>query len=147
MKKTLITLSVFAPALAFAQATTTAATTTAATSTTATNTVTICMPAAIEKRENALIAAHDAYAAAVKTALTARMTGLKDAWSQTDRKVRIEKRNAAYKAFRTGMQTANNTLRTAKNASWKTFETDARACGVKGTGESPNYTLSPNVSL
>jgi hypothetical protein len=146
MKKLLPFAFLFAPVLAFAQTT---GTTTTATTTTpvATTTQAMCVSAALEKRENALIAGHDAFAAAVKTALQNRLTGLKDAWSQTDKKVKQEKRQAAYKAFRTESQAAHTAMKTARNNSWKTFETDMRACGVRGHGEMPQMMNYSGTSL
>jgi hypothetical protein len=143
MKKIFFIGFLLAPAFAFAQTgTSTVATTTSATSSQAT-----CMQAALEKRENSLITAHDVFNTAVKTSLTNRLNALKDSWNQTDKKVRIEKRQAAYKAFRTDMQTAHTNIRSTKNASWKTFQTDAKNCGVKATGETPTAFPTMNVSL
>lgn len=137
-----VTTAIFAPLATFAQATSTTATTTQATSTQVT-----CMQTALEKRENALISAHDTYAAAVKTALTNRLAGLKASWANLEKKDRVTKREATYKAFRTEIQAANSTLRNAKNTSWKTFQADAKACGVKGTGENPSIIGTANISL
>jgi hypothetical protein len=134
--------SILAPVATFAQATSTTATSTSATSTQIT-----CMQNAVEKRETSLITAHDTYAAAVKTALTNRMNALKLVWAQVDKQSRMSKREQAYKAFRTEMQTANSVLRTTKNTSWKNFQTDAKACGVKGTGETPSIISTANISL
>jgi predicted outer membrane protein len=106
-----------------------------------------CASTAVEKRENALITAHDAFNTAVKTALTNRMTALKDAWSQTDKKVRQEKRQAGYKAFRTEIQAANSAMKTARNSAWKSFDTDMKACGVKGHGEIPQTINTQALTL
>lgn len=137
-----LSIAVLAPAATFAQATSTNATSTSATSTLST-----CMQNAVEKRETSLITAHDTYAASVKTALTNRMNALKTSWAQTDKQARISKREAAHKAFRTEMQTANSALRNSKNTSWKTFQSDAKVCGVKGTGETPSIISTSNISL
>lgn len=146
INKKLLTLTlasiILVPLSSFAQATTTSATTTSATSTVAN-----CMGNALDKRENALIGAHDVYNTAVKTALTNRLTALKASWNELEKKARIAKREAAYKAFRTEIQTANSTVRLAKNNAWKTFQTDAKSCGIKGTGESPSYISGGNISL
>lgn len=134
------------PSTMLAQATSTASTTPVVITPTATSTQVICMQNALEKRENALIASHDTYSTAVKTALQNRLSGLKSSW-ELDRKARIAKREATYKAFRLEMQTANNNLRTTKNTTWKTFQTDAKNCGVKSTGESASMISTMNVSL
>ncbi len=145
LKYTLLSLAFIAPLSTFAQATTTASTT--ATSTGATSTQILCMQNALDKRENALITGHDTYNTGVKAALTNRLTGLKASWGLADRKLRIEKRLATYKAFRTEMQAANTVLRNTKNSSWKNFQADAKVCGIKGTGESPTIISSSNISL
>jgi hypothetical protein len=139
--------AIFAPLATFAQATTTATTTTVgATTTSATSTQIICMQNALEKRENALITAHDAFAASVKTAIQNRLTGLKASW-ELDRKARITKREATYKAFRTEMQTAHTAIRNTKNSTWKVYQADAKACGVRATGESASMISTANISL
>jgi len=142
MKKTLIALAFCAPSILFAQTT---GTTTP--STTGTSTQVICIQTALEKRENALIAGHDVFNTAVKTALTNRLTSLKEAWAQTDKTARQTKRLASYKAFRTETQTAHNGMRTIRVGAWKTFETDMKACGVRGHGEVPNTVVSPTYTL
>lgn len=134
--------AILAPLATFAQATSTNPTTASATSTQIT-----CMQNALEKRENALISAHDTYGAAVKTALTNRLTGLKSSWTMSEKKDRITKREATYKSFRTEMQAANSTLRNVKNTAWKTFQADAKVCGIKGTGENPSIISTANISL
>lgn len=146
MKKTIIALAIIsAPALSFAQTSGTATTTVA--TTTATTTQAACVGAALDKRENSLITGLDAFNSAVKTAITNRLAGLKDAWSQTDKKIKLEKRIAAYKAFKTETQTANNNMRTARVNAWKTFDTDMKACGVRGHGEMPQNVPNPSGTL
>lgn len=113
----------------------------------ATSTQVTCMQNALEKRENTLISAHDTYSAAVKTALTNRLSGLKASWEISEKKARTEKRETTYKAFKTEIQFAHTTLRTAKNSAWKIFQTEAKACGVKGTGENPSVISTANISL
>lgn len=143
MKKILMAALFVAPALTFAQS----ATGTAATTTQATSTQVSCIQSALDKRENSLITAVDTFNGSIKAALTKRLAGLKDAWAQTDKSVRMSKRNEAYKAYRTDVQAANTALRTTKNASWKTFDTDMKACGVRGHGETPSQIISNNLSL
>ena len=41
----------------------------------------ICIAAAVNKRDSAMIVAHDAFAASVKAALTARKDGLVSVWT------------------------------------------------------------------
>ena len=142
MKKIFIATLLLVPGLAFAQSGEATATTTAATTTAPT-----CVNLALEKREASLITGHDAFNTAIKAALTNRLNGLKDAWAQTDKKVRQTKRLAAYKAFKTETQTANAGMKTARLNAWKSFETDMKACGIKGHGETPQIISAPTTSL
>lgn len=146
MKKALIVTSLLAPAFVFAQSTGTS--TPVTTGTGLASTTVTCVQTALDKRENAIIGGHDAYNTAVKTALTKRLESLKTAWAQTDRKSRNEKKNEAYKTFKSDVQTANTALRVIRNGAWKTFETEAKACGVKGgTGETPSMVGGANITL
>lgn len=145
MKKILISSLLFAPLFVFAQISGTV--TTQKDTSLATTTVS-CVQTALEKRENALISGHDSYNTAVKTALTKRLENLKTAWALPERKDRAEKRQSAYKTFKSDMQTANLAMKTARNTAWRTYETDAKACGVKGgTGESPAIVGGANITL
>lgn len=149
MKKTILAVGVFATlatSATFAQTATSTGTGTTTPIVASTTQVT-CIQNALDKRENSLITAHDTYNTAVKTAITNRLTSLKSAWAQTDKKAKVERRVAAYKAFRTEMQTATTALRNTKNTSWKNFQSDARACGVKATGESASMFTTTNNSL
>lgn len=125
MQKTITTLmiaSMLATGVASAQSTTTASTT--ATSTT--NTKGICVATAVNKRDTAMIVAHDAFSAAVKAALTARKDSLVAAWTNGTK----ETRAAAWTKFKTDMKNAHNKMRTDRKAAWSTFETEAKNCGA-----------------
>ncbi len=150
MKKILLTALLLAPVMSFAQTgTTTATSTTVVTGTTtaATTTQVMCVSAALEKRENALIGGHDVFAGAVKAALQKRLAGLKDAWSQTDKKVKQEKQRTTWKTFRTDTQAAHTAMKTVRQSAWKAYDTDMRACGVRGHGEGPQSVQMPSLSL
>ena len=144
MKKLIIGILALAPVLAFAQ---TSGTTTIPVVTNASSTQVDCIKASLDKRENALIAGHDVFAASIKSALQKRLENLKAAWSETDRKVRIAKRLEVWKTYRTDAQVAHTALRSVRNSAWKAFDSDMKACGVKGHGESPAYISSPNTAL
>jgi hypothetical protein len=150
MKKILIATLLLAPVMSFAQTASTTATSTStgvnATSTATTTQIT-CVNTALDKRENALIVGHDAFAASIKTALQNRLTGLKAAWAETTKKAKQEKRNVTYKAFRTESQAAHTAMKTARLNAWRAFDTDMKACGVRGHGETPNTVSLPTVSL
>ncbi len=150
MKKIFITALLLAPLALFAQTGTSTSTTTpvvVATTTPATTTQIVCIQNALEKRENTLILGHDTFNTAIKTALGKRLAGLKDAWAQTDKKVRQAKRVATLKTFKTDTQAAHTAMKTTRQSAWKMFDTDMRACGVKGHGETPHTVSAPTFSL
>jgi hypothetical protein len=87
-----------------------------------------CVKTAITKREDALIAGHDIYALAVKNAYTARKTALLLAWDKTDRTERRTAVRSADKAFKDSVRGARTTWQNTRRATWKTFETERKAC-------------------
>lgn len=91
----------------------------------------VCIQTAVEKRDNAIIAATDTFSAAAKTALTTRRDALKAAWALTDRTARRTALKAAGKAYRETLSKARKDLNAAKRAAWKQWGTDLKAC--KGT--------------
>jgi len=150
MKKILLATLLLAPIAAFAQTGTSTATTTpivTGTTTPATTTQVTCIQNALEKRENALITGHDAFNTAIKTALQNRLANLKDAWGQTDKKVKQTKKTAAWKTFKTETQSAHTTMKTTRQTAWRAFDADMRACGVRGHGEAPHTVSFPSFSL
>lgn len=156
MKKILLATLLLAPIAAFAQTgnviggeTSTATTTPVVTGTTtpATTTQVMCIGNALEKRENALITGHDAFNTAIKNALQKRLTNLKDAWAQTDRKMKQDKKNAAWRTFKTEAQSAHTAMKTVRQSAWRTFDAEMRACGVRGHGEQPHMVSMPAISL
>ena len=147
MKKILIALALLTPVFAFANSNETATNTKIKENSNLGTTTLTCVQVALEKRENALINGHDSFNTAIKSALTKRLSGLKDAWSQADRLSRVTKRQAAYKTFKIESQAAHNALRTVRNIAWKNFEAEAKACGINGSGESPSLISIPNSSL
>ena len=92
-----------------------------------------CMQTAVEKRDNAMIAALDAYHASWKAALQTRRDELKTAWGTQDKNQREDAIRAAWKKFRESKKSARDTFRTARKNAWKTFKTDARACRGQGS--------------
>lgn len=147
--KIILASLLLAPIATFAQTGGTATTTGTGVNATssATSTQVICIGNALDKRENALITGHDVYAASIKTALQNRLIGLKAAWASPDRKSRQEKKNATYKAFRNEAQAAHTAMKTVRLNAWKTFDTDMKACGVRGHGETPYSISIPAFSL
>lgn len=114
--------------IASAQNGTTTATSTATTttSTSTPNTKGICVATAVNKRDSAMIVAHDAFAASVKAALTARKDSLVTAWTSGTK----ETRKAAWNKFKTDMKTAHEKMRSDRKAAWSTFYTESKACGT-----------------
>jgi hypothetical protein len=108
-----------------------------------------CIQNAIEKRDSAVIAAHSVYNTSIVNALTARKDALKAAWAKTTRKERAEARNAAWTTFRTSHKSAHSALRTVRVASWNTYNTDMKACGVDKEvhGERASTVKDPTSSL
>ena len=94
-----------------------------------------CMQAAVEKRDNALLAAVDKRYSEHKTALTARRDALKAAWGITDPEKRKEALRAAWKAYREALEKTIKSFREAKRAAWKQFKEDRRACKAEGSSE------------
>lgn len=98
-----------------------------------------CMQTAVDKRDTAIMAAVDAYAVSVKTALTTRKDALKAAWALTDKAQRETASKAAWTAFSGTWKKASQSTKAARKAAWATFKTDAKACGQTGaeaSGES-----------
>lgn len=87
-----------------------------------------CMQTAVEKRDNAIISAVDAYASAVKTALQTRRDALKAAWGIADKKQRRLALRAAWDAFRGTWKNVAKDLRSAKRDAWMQFNKDQRSC-------------------
>ena len=108
----------------------------------------ICIKTAITKREDALIAGHDAYALAIKNAYMARKTALLAAWDKTDRAERRAAVKAADRAFQQAVKAARMAWNTVRRGAWKTFETDRKAC-VPGAqvSSSETGTAQNDVSL
>lgn len=126
MQKTITTIllgTMLATGVASAQSSTSTASSTA---TTTANTKNICIAAAVNKRDSAMIVAHDAFAASVKAALTARKDGLVAAWTNGNK----DARNAAWTKFKTDMKNAHEKMRSDRKAAWATFYTESKACGT-----------------
>jgi hypothetical protein len=91
-----------------------------------------CIKAAVVKREDALIAGFDIYAAALKAARQVRKDSLSAAWDKT---VPLERRaavKAADKAFAESTKAARKTWNDARRSAWRTFDTDRKACNASG---------------
>lgn len=106
-----------------------------------------CVQATIEKREQSLIAAHQAFNTSIVQALTARSENLKSAWAKGDTKERRTAIKLAHSTFKSTQSGAHQAMRTARTNSWNAYESEMRACGVPNTGESPSQVRSASTSL
>ncbi|MEI6400120.1 MAG: hypothetical protein WCO58_01195 [bacterium] len=107
----------------------------------------ICAGTAVEKRENALIAGLDTFNASMKTALTARATSLKDAWTKTTPNERNMARKTGRQVFETASKSARTTLKSVRKSAWDTFKTDIKACGGTGKEETAPNSMSEATML
>jgi hypothetical protein len=96
-----------------------------------------CMQAAVEKRDNALIAAIDAYHTAARAALEKRRDALKAGWALTDRTARRAALRKVWSEFKKSHKKAVQDLRKAKRNAWKQFRTDRKACGPAAASDDP----------
>lgn len=106
-----------------------------------------CVQATIEKREQSLIAAHQAFNTGIVQALTTRSENLKSAWTKGDTKERRAAIKLAHSTFKSSQSGAHQAMRAARTSSWNTYESEMRACGVLNTGESPSQVRSASTSL
>jgi peptidoglycan hydrolase-like protein with peptidoglycan-binding domain len=95
-----------------------------------------CMKPAVEKRENALLAAYNVYDTKVKAAREAKKTALLAAWNIQDAKERKEAIKQAWKTFQDSSKTAWKEFLTSKKTAWTQFEQDRKNCKAPATGES-----------
>jgi len=84
-----------------------------------------CVKTAVEKRENSLIATLDSFYASMKAAFETRKTELLAAWTITKT-----------------VKESKKTHQSARKEAWKTFEQEAKSCGIPATGEPKGSDLS-----
>ena len=87
-----------------------------------------CAAAAVDKRDAAVAAALDTRYNAHKAALTARTAALKAGWVLTDLKSIRAALKTAWQTYNQAVKDANSAFRTARQAAWKQFAADVRAC-------------------
>jgi vacuolar-type H+-ATPase subunit H len=92
-----------------------------------------CVQAAIDVRDNAIIAAWDVQYPAVKTALQTRQAALKSAWMQTDQKIRREATRTAWNIYKESVKSARATMKAKHKTAWTAFESARKACSPKAT--------------
>lgn len=92
----------------------------------------VCMQTAVEKKENAEIAATDTLNTSVKAAMAVRRDALKAAWGIEDRKIRDEATRKAWKEFRRTMRSIQKVMKKTMRTVARQFEDDSYNCGVEG---------------
>ncbi len=103
------------------------------------------MAAAVEKRDNAIIAAVGVYSSTMTTALTTRRDALKAAWQIADNAQREAALKAAHNAFKGTWKKARQAMNDARKAAWKTFRQEAKTnCKVNVTGSESSLESSDN---
>jgi acyl-CoA reductase-like NAD-dependent aldehyde dehydrogenase len=101
-----------------------------------------CMKNAVEKREDALKTAREAYFNKVSQAYNERKAGLLNAWTIQNHKERQKKIQEAWNNFRISVKLAREEYRKAHNQIWKKFVQDRKNCESGPTGENPKVDLS-----
>lgn len=103
----------------------------------------VCAQTAVEKRDTALITTVNAYNTAITKALTVRKDAVKAAFDLPTSKEIEAARRAANKTFAESTKTAAASVKTSRTATWATFATDMKACGIVNT-EVPTVITSPS---
>lgn len=102
-----------------------------------------CIQSALDKRENAIITAHNTYSGSITNALTARKDTLKTAWAKPTRQERRVARDAAWKTFKESHRSAHEGLRSTRKTAWNTFDVDMKACGVSKEAHGESADVGP----
>jgi len=87
-----------------------------------------CMKVAVEKRENAFLAAWDIYSRDIKTAREARKTDFLAAWNMQDPKERHNAIKTAWREYREALKNTRNTWNRLQRTTWAQFNQEARNC-------------------
>ncbi len=93
----------------------------------------MCISAAIEKRDSAVISGFSAFSTSVSAALTARKDALKAAVVMTDKTAKESARKKAWAAFKASSKTAHTSLVSARRSAWAAYSVDTKACGQMNT--------------
>jgi len=97
----------------------------------------VCLQKAVEKRETAIIAAHDQLSAAIKNALETRKIELIKAWVIENRFERNKARIKTWNNFRKAKREAKKTYNTSIKNIWKEFHQETQNCQVNTQGVEP----------
>ncbi|TSC82549.1 MAG: hypothetical protein G01um101419_555 [Parcubacteria group bacterium Gr01-1014_19] len=94
-----------------------------------TDTERACMQAAVEKRDNSIIAAADKYHSELVKALQTRRDAIKAAWGLKDPTERQKALKAAWDAYHLAKKQIVKGWREARKAAWRQYYADRKACG------------------
>lgn len=97
-----------------------------------------CIQTALEKRENAVIAAFNKKTTAIRVALEQRKVALKDAWGKQTVRERVLARAKAWKAFKTANFNANKIYQKEVKVVWQQFNKERRACRITEANDEAN---------
>lgn len=101
-----------------------------------------CMTTAVTARENGIAAAFEIVTDTTSAALTLRKSELVAAWGLTNSNERKAAVKAAWLKYKNTVKKARLDYKAEAKNIWKTFNTAARACQVKNTGESSGLDTS-----
>ncbi|MEK7654405.1 MAG: hypothetical protein AAB345_03990 [Patescibacteria group bacterium] len=88
-----------------------------------------CMQAAVEKRDNSVIAAADKYHAELVKALQTRRDALKAAWGMKDPAERQKALKSAWDAYHLAKKSIVKGWKEARKSAWRQYHVDRKACG------------------
>lgn len=94
-----------------------------------------CVGGAVTTREQALIAAENTFASAIKGAHTVRASALQTAYTGTNTQTIRASVNSAWDTFNASSKTARKARREAENAAWKAFNSAVKSCKAPGLVE------------
>lgn len=100
-----------------------------------------CVKAAVDKKDTTLKASLLTYQTAVITAIDARTTCQKVAIDLTTATDQQAANKSCIETYHRSVWNALNTLKSAKEAGWRTFRTDIKACGGQTTDTSKGEVL------
>lgn len=102
----------------------------------------ICMQTAVEKRDNAIIAAWDNLSSSMKTALQTRRDALKSAWGISIKKDRNKAIRSAWTNFKLARRIARRNFLAARRTAWDQFGIGIKNCHVTSNPESRDSEVS-----
>jgi hypothetical protein len=103
-----------------------------------------CATKAVEKRDSSLIAALGVYHEDLLTLLQDRKDSLKEIWLSPEKKNRDKEILEVYDTFRAGYRSTASKFNSARFQSWKTFDTEIRACGLTSPESAVGILTAPN---